>query len=195
MWHGKFQGSNTAKFTHPSDLYQFEGMTEGCWYQRDIADKGTYRYLRYIGPNGAYCNINELEFYDKNGQKLAGEIIGTSGVPGKTKEKVFDGNILSGFHGDSPDGHWVGLKLSSPSKVGMIRFMPRNDGNCIEVGDRYQLMMYDDCQWKVLATRIAASDVICFPHVPSGGLYLLSNLTKGSEERIFTYENGKQVWW
>lgn len=195
MWHGKFQGSNTAKFTHPSDLYQFEGMTEGCWYQRDIADKGTYRYLRYIGPNGAYCNINELEFYDKNGQKLAGEIFGTSGVPGKTKEKVFDGNILSGFHGDSPDGHWVGLKLSSPSKVGMIRFMPRNDGNCIEVGDRYQLMMYDDCQWKVLANRIAASDVICFPHVPSGGLYLLSNLTKGSEERIFTYEKGKQVWW
>lgn len=195
MWHGKFQGSNSAEFTHSRDLYQFEGMTEGCWYLRDIADKGTYRYLRYIGPNGAYCNINELEFYDKKSQKLVGEIIGTSGVSGKTKEKVFDGDILSGFHGDSPDGHWVGLKLSSPSKVGKIRFMPRNDGNCIESGDRYQLMMYADCQWKVLATRIATSDVICFPHVPSGGLYLLSNLTKGSEERIFTYENGKQVWW
>jgi hypothetical protein len=26
-------------------------------------------------------------------------------------------------------------------------------------------------------------------------LYLLQNLTKGKEERIFTYENGKQVWW
>lgn len=195
MWNGKFQGSNSAEFTHAKDLYQFEGMTEGCWYQRDITDKGYYRYLRYIGPNGSYCNINELEFYDKNGRKLFGEILGTNGVSGKTKETVFDGDILTGFQGDSPDGHWVGLRLPEPSQVGWIRFIPRNDGNCIEIGDKYQLMMYDDCQWKVLATRIAASDVICFPHVPSGGLYLLSNLTKGSEERIFTYEKGKQVWW
>lgn len=94
------------------------------------------------------------------------------------ERNCFDGDILTGFQGDSPDGHWVGLRLPEPSQVGWIRFIPRNDGNCIEIGDKYQLMMYDDCQWKVLATRIAASDVICFPHVPSGGLYLLSNLTK-----------------
>ena len=90
MCNGKFQGSNSAEFTHAKDLYQFEGMTEGCWYQRDITDKGYYRYLRYIGPNGSYCNINELEFYDKNGRKLFGEILGTNGVSGKTKETVFD---------------------------------------------------------------------------------------------------------
>lgn len=195
MWNGKFQGSNSPKFSLSTDLYIYEGMTEGCWYQRDITDKGYYRYLRYIGPKGSYCNINELEFYDKRGHKLIGEIMGTMGMPRKTKEKVFDGDILTGFEGDSPDGHWVGLKLKKPSQIGKIRFIPRNDGNCIEGGDKYQLMMYADCQWKVLATRIATSDVICFPHVPRGGLYLLSNLTKGSEERIFTYENGKQVWW
>ncbi len=116
-------------------------------------------------------------------------------MQGKTKETVFDGNILTGFEGNSPDGHWVGLQLSRPSRVGKIRFIPRNDGNCIEVGDKYQLMMYDKQQWKVLAVRVATSNVIMFSQIPREGLFLLSNLTKGSEERIFTYENGKQLWW
>lgn len=195
MWNGKFQGSHTRDFSTPTDLYVFEGMTEGCWYERSVEDKETYRYLRYIGPNGSFCNINELEFFDKSGAKLTGKIIGTDGVQGKTKETVFDGNILTGFHGNSPDGHWVGLQLDHPCQIGKIRFIPRNDGNCIEVGDKYQLMMYDKQQWKVLAVCVATSNEVVFSHVPRGGLYLLSNLTKGSEERIFTYENGKQVWW
>lgn len=88
MWNGKFQGSHTRDFSTPTDLYVFEGMTEGCWYERSVEDKEAYRYLRYIGPNGSFCNINELEFFDKSGAKLTGKIIGTDGVQGKTKETV-----------------------------------------------------------------------------------------------------------
>lgn len=36
---------------------------------------------------------------------------------------------------------------------------------------------------------------IFFKDVPKGALYLLRDLTKGKDERIFTYENGVQVWW
>jgi hypothetical protein len=36
---------------------------------------------------------------------------------------------------------------------------------------------------------------LVYHNVPSGALLLLRNLTKGKEERIFTYENGEQVWW
>ena len=34
-----------------------------------------------------------------------------------------------------------------------------------------------------------------YDNVPDNALLLLRNLTKGKEERIFTYEDGKQVWW
>ena len=34
-----------------------------------------------------------------------------------------------------------------------------------------------------------------YKNVPQGTLYHLRNHTKGSDERIFTYENGNQVWW
>lgn len=30
---------------------------------------------------------------------------------------------------------------------------------------------------------------------PSNALFRLRNLTRGKEERIFTYDNGEQVWW
>jgi len=195
MWNGKFQGSNHANFSDAKDLYTYEGMTEACWYQRKVTDEGRYRFLRYMGPKGSYCNINELLFFDKDGQKIRGKIIGTDGVPGKTKETVFDGDILTGFQGNSPDGHWVGLELPKAMSVGAVRFIPRNDGNCVEKGNIYCLMMYKDGYWKTLAIRRAPSDVIIFPRIPQGELYLLCNLTKGSEERIFTYEKGKQVWW
>ena len=37
--------------------------------------------------------------------------------------------------------------------------------------------------------------VLYVDNVPTNALLLLRNHTKGKEERIFTYENGEQVWW
>ena len=38
-------------------------------------------------------------------------------------------------------------------------------------------------------------DCLIFKNVPSGGLYVLRDKTKGHEQRIFTYEKEEQVWW
>lgn len=196
MAFGRFHGSNKADFSDRTTLYVHEGITEGCWYERKLkSSQQTYKYLRYYSPAGSFCNVNEIEFYDSKGKKLTGKIIGTQGIEKQTKETVFDGDILTGFNGNSPDGHWVGLELPQPSDVGMIRYMPRNDGNCVEVGDKYQLLMYVEGKWKTLAWIRAKYNKIVLKNMPSGGLYLLRDRTKGKEERIFTYENGKQVWW
>ena len=37
--------------------------------------------------------------------------------------------------------------------------------------------------------------VLTYKDVPSHGLYVLRDKTKGWEERIFTYEDDQQVWW
>lgn len=191
---GKFQGSNTSDFSKCDNLYIFEGATNGNWYDVEVDNATAFRYLRYIGPATSHCNINEMEFYDTDGNRIKGETIGTEGEPWALKEAVFDGNILTGFNSISPDGNWVGLKLSSPRKVGRIRFIGRNDGNGIEIGDEYMLMCWCD-GWKTLGVIKAENNHVIFNNVPSGGLYVLRNLTKGHEERIFTYENQEQVWW
>ena len=154
-----------------------------------------YRYLRYIGPNGSYCNINELVFYDEKGQQIKGKMIGTEGQPWASVEKVFDGDILTGFDAVSPDGHWVGLQPYSPSRVGKIRFIPRNDGNGVEIGDEYKLYYWHNDGWEEIANMKATRNELVFHKMPKGGLYVLRDMTKGHEERIFTYENGEQVWW
>lgn len=195
MRQGKFQGSNTADFSKTTDLFVFNEVTNGGWYEFPVTDTGKYRYLRYKSPNDSYGNINELWFFDEKGDTIKGEIIGTEGVDWGPKERVFDNNILTGFQGISPDGHWVGLKLKTPKQVTKLRFIPRNDGNCIEVGNKYELVYWKDGDWKVLATVEAKENILKLKNMPSNGLYVLKNLTKGHEERIFTYEDGKQVWW
>ncbi|MDE6521867.1 MAG: RICIN domain-containing protein [Muribaculaceae bacterium] len=192
---GHFQGSNVADFSKKTDLYTHEGLTDGNWYDVKIAVDTAYRYVRYIGPNGSYCNVNEIEFFSPEGEKLTGDIIGSQGIAGKIKEKVFDGDILTGFHGESPDGHWVGVKFSKPTRISRIRYIPRNDGNCIEIGDEYELLYWHDKEWTSLGKKKASENQLVYDTIPSGGLYVIRNLTKGKEERIFTYENEKQIWW
>ena len=108
---------------------------------------------------------------------------------------MFDGNILTGFNGNSPDGHWVGLELEKPEQVSKVKYIARNDGNGIEIGDLYQLNIYDHGMWRPLLRMKATDNKLIFNSMPSNGLYLLNDLTTGREERIFTYDDDKQIWW
>lgn len=46
-----------------------------------------------------------------------------------------------------------------------------------------------------LGQQRAIESKLTYTNVPDNTLLLLKDLTKGEEERIFTYENDKQVWW
>ena len=149
-----------------------------------------------MGGRGSYCNINELEFYDRNNKKVEGIIIGTEGESWARKENVFDGNILTGFGGNSPDGNWVGLQLPKPTIISLIKYIGRNDGNGIEIGDLYELYYWNNNgYWELILSQQATDNTLFVSDIPSNGLYILKDITKGVEERIFTYENGKQIWW
>ena len=193
---GQFQASNHKNFSDSIVLHTHKGITNGNWYNIPVSTEQKFKYLRYIGGKGSHCNINELEFYDSDGKKIGGKIIGTEGEGWAPKEKVFDGNILTGFGGITPDGNWVGLQLNRPVLVSRIRYIGRNDGNCVEVGDKYELYYWSEKgKWELLGTQTAKSNELLFDNIPSEGLYILKDVTKGVEERIFTYEKGKQVWW
>lgn len=195
MAYGKFQGSDERLFKNPVTFFSHEGITEGCWYEHKVTNKHTYKYVRYLSPKNSYCNINELEFYNDKNVKLSGKILGTQGTDKQGKETVFDGDVLTGFNGNSPDGHWVGLELKKPSVISKVRYMPRNDGNTVENGDVYELKMYYKGKWKALFRKKAIDNQVKFCKIPSAGLYILSDITKGVEERPFIYVKGKQIWW
>ena len=193
---GQFQASDNADFSDSTVLHVHKGITNGNWYTVPVRDHRPYRFLRYIGSRGSFCNINELEFYAPDGKKIEGTIIGTEGEGWARKENVFDGDILTGFGALSPDGNWVGLALRQPTPVSTIRYIGRNDGNGIEAGDEYQLLYWHPRHgWTSAGRKTAKDNAILFDHIPAHSLYILKDLTKGVEERIFTYEHGQQIWW
>ena len=79
--------------------------------------------------------------------------------------------------------------------VTKIRYLPRNDDNIIVPGQLYELFYWENDGWVSLGQQTATEYVLYYDNAPFNALFLLRNLTKGKEERIFTYENDQQVWW
>jgi hypothetical protein len=131
--------------------------------------------------------------------KLQGTVIGTEGSwrnnPNRTKETVFDGDVLTSFDAPQGRGCWVGLDMGKPVKVDHIIYYGRGDGNGIEIGDEYELRYWNGENWESVGWQIAKNVYVEFKGVPQNALYHLRNHTKGTDERIFTFEKGKQVWW
>jgi hypothetical protein len=65
----------------------------------------------------------------------------------------------------------------------------------LKPGQEYELFYWND-QWQSLGKLVAKDQPLDFGKIPAGYLYWL--VSKGSdkeEERIFTIEEGQQVWW
>lgn len=194
---GKFQVANQPDFSDALDLFVIDSIPDPKFYEITTKIDRGFRYVRYLSAKGGWGNIAEMEVFDNNGKELNGRIIGTEGSwegSDRTKDKVFDKDIISFFDSSIEDGAWVGLDLGSQKPIAKLRYMPRNDGNIIEKGDLYELY-YWNRKWTLIEAQIARSDSLVFKKAPKGVLYLLHNATKGIEERIFTYENKQQIWW
>ncbi len=66
---GVFEGANSPDFMDALPLYVIsERGTIGTVSHADVDCSKGFRYVRYIGPNDARCNIAELEFYGHKGE-------------------------------------------------------------------------------------------------------------------------------
>ncbi|MNQ74853.1 hypothetical protein D3C85_896220 [compost metagenome] len=201
MVDGIFQGSNYADFRTRVDLYTIK-KNPGDYFNTINIERNTnnqFRYVRYYSSKDSYGNVAEVEFYQKNSTTpVKGKIIGTDGSylddPKCTKRAVFDGNLLSYFDSKIADNSWAGLDLGSKKEISKIRFIARNDMNCIQIGNIYELFYWNE-GWKSLGKKKASSTFLQYNYVPKNSLLWLRNLTEGNEERIFTYQNDRQVWW
>ena len=159
-----------------------------------------YRYVRYIGPKDSHCNIAEAAFYTPNDTaSLKGKVIGTSGCFQKDGSheytNVFDGDVTTSFDYVEPSGGWSGLDLGIPKQIGRIIYTPRNYDNYVCHGDDYELFYCAKRgKWRSLGWQFAEKDSLVYKDVPHNVLLLLKNYSKGVQERIFTYDVGKQLW-
>ena len=195
---GVFEGSNRSDFLEKDTLFIIPNKPGRLNTVAYSWSDEKYRYIRYVGPPGAHCNVAEIAFYEKNDTvALSGKIIGTPGCcqHDGTHEytNVFDGKTWTSFDYFEHVGGWAGLDLERKAHVSRIVYTPRNRDNYIRPGDTYELF-YCDRDWKSLGMIHAVSDSLKFCGVPSNALLFLHNHTRGKEERIFFYKDGEQLW-
>ena len=66
---GVFEGANSPDFMDALPLYVIsERGTIGTISYADVACSKGFRYVRYVGPSDARCNIAEVEFYGHRGE-------------------------------------------------------------------------------------------------------------------------------
>jgi hypothetical protein len=190
---GLFEGANRVDFSDAEILYAIKDTPESNVQLVSIYSDIPYRYVRYRRPLGTF-SIAEFALYGKNGERIHFTPICDESIDGDDMMKIFDGDPLSYFEVNGAMDLWVGADLGTACAIGGIAFAPRNDDNSVFRGHVYELF-YWDREWTSLGKKVSAGNSICFDNVPSGALLWLRDLTKGKEERPFTYSHGKQIWW
>lgn len=162
-----------------------------------------YRYIRIRPVIYRTGDIAEIEFFGKKSleepeQKLVGRILGNPLISTNDAHPythAMDNDYDTYFSKPKNIDGYVGLDLGTQFYVTRIRLCSRSDSNFIVEGHKYELCYWDDGKWISAGKKVANDVTLNYMDIPWNTFYILHNLTKGKEERIFTYENGKQVWW
>ena len=153
-----------------------------------VNSPNSYRYVRYVSPKESEGVLAEVFFYGEKGELIA--------VPSESSidkvELSLDRIALT--RPDYRTGFIQGYDLGSPQKIISISYLPWNDDNFVFPGHDYELF-YFNLGWISLGRKTAHDYELIFENVPQNSLLYLKDYTTGSEERPFTYEGGKQIWW
>ena len=63
-----FEGANSPDFMDAMPLYLISTKPKGAFTTADVNVSRGFRYVRYVGSAGSYCNIAELKFYGHAGE-------------------------------------------------------------------------------------------------------------------------------
>ena len=195
----KFQGANKPELSDSKTFYTISTLPYGM-KEIPVHDSKRYRYLIYRFDGMKLTFPAEIEFYGiiKGKEvKLSGSEIGNKGRYGFTSSALWDEDRGTYYYNDdSQPQTFVGIDLGKgkESTVTRIRFCPRSDTNDILPGEDYELFYWDGMWVSLGNQRGIDMKPLLYRNVPKNALFWL-HAGKGKEERIFTYENGKQIWW
>ena len=192
----RIEGANDPSFRQADLLYEFEDTLATNYYRLDpLNTSNKYRYIRYSPPAGTQMELAELALYEDTLCTMKIPLHRMNDVmPVYDMDNITDGNIITYFLAtDKEKSSSVIYQLERESSIGKIGFAPRNDDNYVWPGDCYELFYQNGINgWKSLGTQIAGEDRKLYYSVPKNALLWLRDRTRGREEQIFVYRNGKQ---
>lgn len=187
-----FDASDNDLFKNPEHLFT---LSEDFVNTVSIRLSKPYRYIRFFRSDSITNSVAEITFF-KSGVKIKPDSVY---VFNKSKmirplANIWDGDSLTYYDYNGYNGNYIVFDFGKSVEVSEISCLARNDDNDIVPGNHYELCYWDN-EWISLGHQVAEDVFLVFDNVPKGALLILHNHTKGEEERIFTYEDGQQVWW
>lgn len=197
-----FEGANKPDFSDATLLHVVTKLPiDVTWIS--LPQQHSYRYYRWRVPEEEIGDLAELTLFGKaESEQECRKIEGI--VTGYLAPRDGDLHPFGLAMDDDPQTYYskpqgaydyISIDARQKTQVERIRYSPRSDTNYIEEGDLYELFMMHDGQWLSLGKQIADCDSLIFKTSATDALYWLRDLTKGREERIFTIDQGKQIWW
>lgn len=153
-----------------------------------------YRYVRFSPPHRLWLEMAELYVFSDTAFT---ERVGCKIIPGtdssyKDFYRASDDDWLT-YYWVYTRGASLVLDLGKSTKIGSFLFVPRNDDNYVKKGEYYELMYQNGANgWASLGRKVAEEDYIDFEDVPANALLRLHHCTKGVEEQVFLWKDGKQ---
>lgn len=186
---GIFELSSNSNFRNSKVIHTIEKKPVHSIEKINFSKSLKGRYIKYTAPLNNWMDAAEITFY-YNSEKLKANILKPLCAE---ISKIYDYDIDTYYSGEKK-GESIVFDFEKNTIINSLTYSPRTDGNDIIKGELYELFFWDK-KWISLGRKKATKYVLKFQNVPNNSLLLLKNLTKGTEERIFTYENEKQIWW
>ena len=189
----RIEAAQEPSFRQADLLYEIKDSLTTNYYELTPQYRHKkYRYVRYSPPAGTRIELAELAFYEDTLCKSPIPLhIVTPLEPVDKIANITDGNVLTYFQALMVTASLT-YKLDKASSIGKIVFSPRNDDNYITPGDSYELFYHNGIAgWQSLGVQVAAGREISY-FVPKNAALWLRNRTKGREEQVFLYRDGKQ---
>ena len=165
------------------------------WIPVALASSGNGNVtFRNLG-RGLLWGDNKIDGYREEGKGIAYlPVVHERGIlkPFATPVILYEGGEVRSLRPILSDTESVTLHRKYPKYNTIASDV--HDSNEVIPGDDYELFYWND-EWCSLGRKTAGHDTLVYVEVPKNALLWLHNHTQGKEERIFTYESGKQIWW
>ncbi len=171
-------------------LYEFDKPVESNYHIVDLDRSKSYRYYRIVPPSDICLQLAEIEFFSDTDSLTPMEMPICSPID-EAEAKAVDGDLLT-YYIFSPDRYRIMFRNLSGKTVKSVALSVRNDDNYVWPGQEYELLYYDRGEWRTCGRRVATGHSLEFD-APANAVLWLRNLTKGREEQVFVYRDGRQL--
>lgn len=193
---GELQGADAIDFQNPATLYKFENRALPGWNKIKVNTGKKFRFLRFLAAKDKRYGVAELHVFFGT-KKLKLSAFTESGEANKEVNQAIDGDTSTSYTSKKNGGAFV-IDLGAAKMFSEIKLMTKiNESETMKIvtGDAYELRCWTDHQFKTIDKKVATQSSLTFEQLPSNGLFILHNVDRAVEERIFTIKNGVPNWY